>query len=583
METRSCQNCKNEFTIEPDDFSFYKKIKVPPPTWCWKCRAMRRMSFRNIRYLYERICSATGKRIFTILPSTAPMPVYDREYWVSDNWDPLDYGREYDFSISFFEQFRDLLSVVPATNVLNQDAVNSEYGQAMFVKNCYMCFDSGYCEDSAYGVSLQKSKQCFDTINCKLCELCYFVINGTSCYRTFFSRNVTSCVDVWFSQDCVGCTDCFGCTNLRNKSYHIFNEPYSKEEYDIKIKEFQLNSWESLMIIHKQAELFWVKNPVRYRHGFKDANCTGDYIYNSTELRNCFFANGAQNCANSQSIIYDPIHDCIDITSSGINLELGYEISGCGVNVSRTFFAIDCVTTSDTQYAINCRQGANLFGCIALRGKQYCILNKQYSKEEYQVLLPKIIEHMKSMPYTDEKGRVYGYGEFFPPLMSPIGYNESQAYEYFSLPKQEVELLGFNWHIGEKKNYPITKEPSDLPETIADVEDSILNEIIQCLHHKDGSHSPSCAANCTTAFRLTLQELQFYRQIDLPLPRLCFNCRHGVRLDWRNKPELYTRSCMCDKSNHNHSGNCLNQFETTYSSEQPEIVYCEKCYQEEMI
>jgi len=33
-ETKQCQNCKKDFTIEPDDFAFYEKIKVPTPTFC---------------------------------------------------------------------------------------------------------------------------------------------------------------------------------------------------------------------------------------------------------------------------------------------------------------------------------------------------------------------------------------------------------------------------------------------------------------------------------------------------------------------------------------------------------------------
>ena len=33
-ETKNCQNCKKDFTIESEDFAFYEKIKVPPPTWC---------------------------------------------------------------------------------------------------------------------------------------------------------------------------------------------------------------------------------------------------------------------------------------------------------------------------------------------------------------------------------------------------------------------------------------------------------------------------------------------------------------------------------------------------------------------
>jgi len=42
-ETKNCQNCKKDFTIEQDDFSFYEKIKVPPPTFCPECRYKRRI------------------------------------------------------------------------------------------------------------------------------------------------------------------------------------------------------------------------------------------------------------------------------------------------------------------------------------------------------------------------------------------------------------------------------------------------------------------------------------------------------------------------------------------------------------
>ncbi|MES2930940.1 MAG: hypothetical protein V4665_04120 [Patescibacteria group bacterium] len=582
METRNCQNCKIDFIIEPDDFSFYEKIKVPPPTWCWKCRAMRRMSFRNFRYLYERVCDATGKKIFSIVPPSAPMPAYSRDYWMSDQWDAIDNGRDYDFSRSFFEQFKDLYDVVPASNTLNQNQINSDYSSGLDLKNCYLCFDAGYAEDSAYGVSLQKSKQCFDTINCKSCELCYYSINITNCYRVLFSRNCTACVDVSFSQDCVGCTDCFGCTNLRNKTYHIFNQPYSKEEYHEKLKEFDLGSWKGINDARRLAEAFWLENPTRFRHGLKDSGCTGDYIYNASELRNCFFANGAQNCVHSQSIIYDPIRDSMDITSSGEDIELDYEMSGSGTAIHNSAFVVDCLTASDSYYLINCRSVSDVFGCVSLHSKKYCILNKQYTKEEYKALIPKIIQHMKDMPYIDEKGRVYEYGEFFPPHMSPYGYNESQAYEYFPLPQNEVDKFGFNWRTPNERNYTVTKQTKDLPDKIDEAGDSILSEVIECAHHESNTHTKDCGPNCATAFKITAQELQFYKQMNVPLPRLCFNCRHIDRVSWRNTPALYTRSCMCENKEHTHDSLCPNIFETSYAPDRSEIVYCETCYQQEI-
>ena len=65
-ETRVCKNCKKEFVIEPDDFDFYKKIDVPPPTWCPECRMIRRMVWRNGRNLYKHKCDAPGHSKFII-------------------------------------------------------------------------------------------------------------------------------------------------------------------------------------------------------------------------------------------------------------------------------------------------------------------------------------------------------------------------------------------------------------------------------------------------------------------------------------------------------------------------------------
>ena len=61
MEKRTCQNCKKDFTIKSEDFSFYEKIKVPAPTWCPECRMIRRMNFRNERSLYKQNCALCKK------------------------------------------------------------------------------------------------------------------------------------------------------------------------------------------------------------------------------------------------------------------------------------------------------------------------------------------------------------------------------------------------------------------------------------------------------------------------------------------------------------------------------------------
>ncbi|MBI4094622.1 MAG: hypothetical protein HY435_00295 [Candidatus Liptonbacteria bacterium] len=226
---------------------------------------------------------------------------------------------------------------------------------------------------------------------------------------------------------------------------------------------------------------------------------------------------------------------------------------------------------------------------MGLRSKHYCILNKQYTKEEYEALLPKVTAQMNAVPFVDKKGRTYKYGEFFPIELSPFAYNETIAQEYFPLTKNEAREGQYNWKEPEGRNYQVTKMSKDLPDTIQAVGESILKEVIGC------DHGGSCNEQCTTAFRIVPEELNFYKNLNLPLPRLCPNCRHYSRVRQRTPMKLWHRSCMCNgiksESNvyqntivHFHKeGHCPNEFETSYAPDRKEIVYCEQCYNAEVV
>jgi len=60
-EIKQCKSCDQNFTIESEDFAFYNKIKVPPPTWCPECRFKARHAFRNQTTLYKRNCDLCKK------------------------------------------------------------------------------------------------------------------------------------------------------------------------------------------------------------------------------------------------------------------------------------------------------------------------------------------------------------------------------------------------------------------------------------------------------------------------------------------------------------------------------------------
>ncbi len=224
---------------------------------------------------------------------------------------------------------------------------------------------------------------------------------------------------------------------------------------------------------------------------------------------------------------------------------------------------------SDVEYSFGGKDLQNAFGCNALKKKSYCILNKQYTKEKYEELVLKIKKHMNDMPYVDKKGRVYKYGEFFPIEFAPFAYNQTNAQEFFPLEKKEIEDFGFRFKEVADKDYIPTITEESMPVLINDVPDSFTKEIIGCA---EWGSQKSKIQNCTKAFRVTENELNFYKQHNLPLPHKCPNCRHFDRIKRRNSITLYDRGCM----------KCNIQIKTSYAPDRPEIVYCEKCYQQEV-
>jgi hypothetical protein len=238
-ENKICQNCKKEFTIEAEDFNFYEKIKVPAPTWCPECRLVRRLIWRNDRYLSKIKCKLCGESTFSAFTEDSGLDLYCVNCWIGDKWNPLDYARDYDFSRPFFEQFGELIRKVPtearfvsATTLINSDYVNLSSS----LKNCYLIYNSDYDENCMYGSEIENSKDCVDNTMIDACEQSYGNVNCQKCFKIFFSTDCSESSDVWFSNDLIGCMNCFGCVGLRNKNYFIFNQHFSKEEYKEKIE-----------------------------------------------------------------------------------------------------------------------------------------------------------------------------------------------------------------------------------------------------------------------------------------------------------------------------------------------------------
>ncbi|MFA6273701.1 MAG: hypothetical protein WC662_00895 [Candidatus Paceibacterota bacterium] len=571
-EIKKCQNCKKEFVIDSEDFKFYEKIKVPAPTFCPNCRLARKLAWRNERTLYKRICDLCKKNIISMHKPDAVFPVYCHECWWGDEWNSSDYGLDYDFKKSFFEQFKELQKTVPRPSSYSTANINSEYcNHSAHMKNSYLVFGSWFSEDCGYGHTIMNNKNTWNSIFMRKCEYCFYSNDCIDCNQLFFSRQCTACIDSYFIFDCRNCQNCIFSYNLRNKNYHIFNQPVSKEEFN-KVKQEIFSSQKSLEEAKNKFEKIIKEKAIhKFMTGERNYKVSGEFISNSKNVHDSYYIDNGEN---EKYAVRGGIgqKDSMDVfgTHSG---ELCYETNNIDFS-SRCFFSVNGESNINSNYLVDCDHLNNSFGCISVRKNDYCILNKKYSKEEYEELVQKIIEDMNKNPYKDRIGVFYKYGEFFPGELSPFYYNETIAQEYFPLDEEEVKKLGYLWNEKlEEKSYVPTINWNDLPETIEKVEDSILSEIILC-EAWDKDKEKAQKHNCTKAFRIIQDELSMYKKYGIPLPTKCPNTRYFEMSSKRNSINFYHRKCMKE--------GCENEFETSYSPDRPEIVYCEKCYQQEV-
>jgi len=564
-ETKSCQNCKKDFIIEPEDFNFYEKIKVPPPTWCPECRMIRRFSFMNVWNLYKRSCAKCGEDTLSVYSKDKLNIIYCNSCWWGDSWDGREYAMDYDSSRNFFDQLHELFLKTPWQALDNEHSTNknSKYvSGTAYQRNCYMNFWADYCENVFYSSYEDHLKDSVDCFRMKDSELCYESVGCNKCYRVFFSEECDFCTDTWFSRACSGLVNCFGCINLRNRSYCIWNKQYSREDYFERLKKFKLDSRRTLDDLRKTAFLFWMKYPNRFYMGNSlNVDVSGEYVYQSKNTHDAYLVGGVKDSRFIQFISVIPAADSYDYTGWGNQAEQIYESSVVGEGASNIKFCHQCwPDVLDVEYSIYANACKHVFGCINLKKKSYCILNKQYTKEEYEILKAKIIEDMKKNPYKDKKERVWTYGEFLPFKFSPFSYNETIAMNFFPKTKQQVKDEGFEWLESKINKYDVTKKAEDLPDTILETDESILNEVVGC-------------SSCNKAYRFTLGELNLMKKLSIPLPKRCFSCRQDFRFTRINLPKLYNRTC--DK--------CKDNIKTSYEKGRPEIIYCEKCYQDEFL
>ncbi|PID70180.1 hypothetical protein CSB37_03320 [bacterium DOLZORAL124_38_8] len=576
MIERTCRVSGEKFEITKGDLEFYAKIGMIAeenlqdlisgkindcsglPTLCPEERQRRRLAWRNERSICMRTCDATGRTMMSTFSQEVSFPVYSYEYWWSNNWDALDYGQEFDFSRPFFEQFFELMENVPVPSRAMEEStcINSEYcNEASRIKNCYLCFEFTESEDCMYSRGCQNCRDVSDCLNCTYAEMAYGLVESHNCSYSKYLFDCKNCNDCEFCANCIGCHNCFGSVNLRNKEYYFMNKKYTQSEYENKVS--------SLKSKYKESELLTnflqhkTKFPTKFAHNLNTENCTGEYLNNCKNSYCCFSCGDLEDCKYCDGLLGGVRNfSSMDVSHFGLGVQHCYEsqcIGGAPGTAFQVLFSTSSWNVRDLFYCYFCIQGsASCFGCIGLRKKQYCILNKQYTKEAYEKLLPKIIEHMKQ---TGE------WGEFFPANMSPFAYNETVANEYFSLTKDEAEKRGYQWKEEPiNKKYETLKQSFDwnqISDDIQEVGDDILTKVLFC----ERSGKP---------YQIQKAELKFYRKMNLPIPHLHPDERYKMLMRVRSGRTLLPQSCH----------KCGESFLSVKNKNDFVEILCEKCYLE---
>lgn len=397
----TCKQCQSVFEITADDLAFYdsisptfggKKYAIPPPQRCPVCRLQRRMAFRNERKFYTRKSDLSGRTIISNYSPDKPHKVYDQDEWWSDQWDALSYGRDFDFNRTFTEQFKELVEAVPHVSLINKGSENSYYTNfALFVRNCYLIFGAGNSEDCMYGKYIVGSKDCVDNLAIYNCELCYEGVASEGCYNCKYFLNSRNCVDSLMVDSCLSCKNCIACFGLVNKEYCYLNQYVGKEKFEELKKEYEYLTPAKVAFLRKNLTELQANLPHRHAEMYGCENCTGNNVYNS---KNCHVVFDVKESEDSKFLNFSPktknSYDIIFCAPDGV--EFSYELcSGLGRNNCFTYLAW---YGSNLYYSIECHNNNNIFGCSGLRNKEYCIFNKQYTKEEYEQLAARIIEHM---------------------------------------------------------------------------------------------------------------------------------------------------------------------------------------------
>lgn len=291
----------------------------------------------------------------------------------------------------FFTELQKIILSQPKLPVVVVNCENCTLCNEVYnSKNLFSCFDAYQITDSFY---------LFDSFICANCGDCDYAIESELCYesvdpyKAFNCDYLEYCENIRDSAYCYRCSgnNLFGCVNIKNKSFCIFNRQLTESEYNEKVKKLRALPPEKILAA---VENIKKRFPLTQTIAADNENTTyGNYIHFDKDCYLCFDAAHDVNSA----YLYD-----------SFNCRMSYDLTYVAVGTELTYSAVDCATLfncsfcvhanncQDSSYLFNCSNVKNSLGCVGLKNKEYCILNRQFTKEEYEKLKSEILSQVNS-------------------------------------------------------------------------------------------------------------------------------------------------------------------------------------------
>ncbi len=533
-------------------------VDFPLPKLCPEIRLLQKLLFINQTKLYNNTCHMSNKKTISRLSPLSWYLVYSNENRSSDARDSLDYGIDIDEEKSVMDHIQHLTRTTPYQDLigsLSNIQTNATYtNYTSDIADSYLVFDANNVQKSCYSMLILDCNYMIDCLSCTHSENCYECIDSDHIFACFYCQKVVHTKYSWYMTDCQNCDYCLGCVWIQWKKYYILNKEVDKKRYEETLHNLQDPTYKETFIAQwKTLCDQWPRPATMIVWSDKAA---GNDIFDSAGVHWWFTIRNAQDISYCYNLT--DAQDCYDVFSYGQNANSMYNSVQAWRQSHHIYYSNTIGKWENLLYCIEVKKSKHCFWCVNMRDKEYCIFNKQYTKEAYETIVPKLLQDIKKN-WLD--------WDFLRSDCSPFPYNDTFAALYFPIETvhyaNQSQIINQNGVLDvfvEDKDAFISKAWLQVAEWVRrpiwwrnKQQEINIPEGIQLIAKKDLIHWDYTDASilqkaivCEVSwrpFRIVQIELDFYKKYNLPIPYVHPDLRQEQRMKSRTWLQFYLRTC----------------------------------------